>query len=178
MKATVFPKVMVSLVFALFAMGVVSLSSLGCGGGRHPGTGGGGAGGNGMGDSGPGGPDGAAGTDTGTDATGISDAATIWPPAVCTSPINGVSTAAFCATYYQKCAAQFGAGAGAYTGMADCLNSYPDFTANADPASTAAQNQKGCAAYHLCLASKSSPGDPTHCAHAAGGANNPCALPQ
>lgn len=100
---------------------------------------------------------------------------TMWPPATCTDPVNGVSTASFCSYYGQVCAGLFGMAAGRYASVADCMARYAGYTANPDPGSTPAQNQKGCAAYHLCMAGKTATPD-SHCLHAAGGSGDPCSL--
>ena len=128
------------------------------------------AGGTAGGDAGAGGGGGDA-----VDAGAVDGAAGApWPPETCISPINGISAQSFCAYYEQKCAAQYGTGVAEYANMGDCLNKYSNFTANSDPASTMAQNKKGCVAYHLCVAGTFTPGDSMHCLHAAGGA---CAPP-
>lgn len=145
----------------------------GCGGGSgraDAGTGGGG------GTGGAGGGAGIGGAGGGAVAGGTGGAGpTMWPPATCTDPVNGVSTASFCSYYGQVCAGVFGTTAGRYASVADCMLKYAGYTANPDPASTPAQNQKGCTAYHLCMAGKTSPPD-AHCLHAAGGGGDPCSL--
>ena len=152
-------------------------------GGGLGGAGGGGAGGGGAGGGGAGGAtdagggsggsgdarDGAAegGSETGSDG----GAAVDWT--MCTGGTKaGVSAADFCAKYMSACG--FGAGltsrmpAETFADLAACTTRYGGYNAT----------QKGCAAYHVCVAGMTGMAM-THCPHPAqsGTTNNPCMLP-
>ncbi|HEY8923670.1 MAG TPA: hypothetical protein VIU64_04765, partial [Polyangia bacterium] len=99
---------------------------------------------------------------------GGSSGETVWPTSMnsCMNPFNGVSVEAFCDYYDMKCSADYGSGTGMFADKADCMTKYTGYTST----------QKGCTAYHLCMAGTSAANATMHCPHPAGGGGNPCSL--
>jgi hypothetical protein len=128
-------------------------NSSGSGGSGATGTGGAGSGGSGA--PGTGGAGGAGG------------ATTDWT--MCTSPAKeGVPVEEFCARYLEVCG--FAAGDNSFADMAACTARYGGYVSISRVAS-----QRGCAAYHLCVAGMPGMAD-MHCPHPAQ-AGGPCNLP-
>ena len=89
----------------------------------------------------------------------------------CENPKPGVSGQDFCAHAMTNCG--FTMALGKFASIDDCLTRYAAYT----------DAQKGCAAYHVCLAGTPPMGaDPEenrviHCPHVAAAGGNPCMLP-
>ena len=85
----------------------------------------------------------------------------------CLSPLPNVSVVDFCSYYMTKCSDAYGTGVHQFANLADCTTKYTAYNAT----------QKGCTAYHLCVAGTSTANAMTHCPHPAGGTSNPCMIP-
>ena len=140
--------------------------SVGAGTGGSVGTGTGGRGGS-TGTGGRGGSAGAAVGGAAGSSVGGAGGGTDW--ATCTAPAKeGVPVEDFCAQYMKVCG--FASGDSSFADMAACTARYGSYVSVSRVVS-----QRGCAAYHLCVAGQ--PGmAATHCPHPAQ-AVGPCNLP-